>query len=503
MTSNSASRNKSWTRKPAVWCFSTYFTEGFPFIIIRTVSAAFFRDRNVSLQAIGLTSLYGLPWILKFLWGPHVDEFGTKRTWLLGTQGILSVVLLLAAFCAPLEWGIQAIALVFFLGSIIAATSDIAIDGYYMEALDKDGQAKYVGYRVMAYRIAMMIGTGIIASIGLSPKVPMSWLVAFVLAAILYGGFFVYHIFFLPKVETEKKPISQVWKSILKLRFLAGVLLLGLGVFGLRSLYNSQFHENLRQTYPILKKIYFSGWIGIALFVALFVLLALRKKLWGLITRNPDSFYSRAFISFMDRKKIGIVIGFVIFLRTGEFMLTSMVSPFIIDLGIKQYYGVLSAGVGLPCSIVGALVGGAMISRFTLKKVLWPFLLAQNFTNVVYMILAFSLSYWIQTNTGAENPLFMGWGNFGWVALVHAFDQFAGGLGTAVLMTYLMRICLPQFKAAHYAIGTGLMSVSGVFAGVAGGLIADLFGYGYFFGISFLVSIPGMILVFFLPRYDD
>ena len=41
----------------------------------------------------------------------------------------------------------------------------MAIDGYYMEALDEAGQAKFVGYRVMAYRIAMMTGTGVIVTV--------------------------------------------------------------------------------------------------------------------------------------------------------------------------------------------------------------------------------------------------------------------------------------------------------------------------------------------------
>ena len=53
------------------------------------------------------------------------------------------------------------------------------------------------------------------------------------------------------------------------------------------------------------------------------------------------------------------------------------------------------------------------------------------------------------------------------VVCVHAFDQFAGGLGTAVLISFSMRACSERFKAAHFAIGTGLMNVSGVLAGVA------------------------------------
>jgi PAT family beta-lactamase induction signal transducer AmpG len=85
---------------------------------------------------------------------------------------------------------------------------------------------------------------------------------------------------------------------------------------------------------------------------------------------------------------------------------------------------------------------------------------------------------------------------------VHAFDQFAGGLGTAVLITFLMRTCLDRFKAAHFAIGSGLMNISGVLAGVASGFIAAELGYGGFFGLTFLLSIPGMLLIFFVPFLD-
>ncbi len=55
---------------PSIWAFTTYFAEGFPYSIIRTVSSLFFRDMKMSLEGIGLTSLFGLPWVLKFLWAP-------------------------------------------------------------------------------------------------------------------------------------------------------------------------------------------------------------------------------------------------------------------------------------------------------------------------------------------------------------------------------------------------------------------------------------------------
>jgi PAT family beta-lactamase induction signal transducer AmpG len=489
---------KEYLSKPHVWCFTTYFAEGFPYTLIRTISSVFFRDMKVSLQSIGLTSLYGLPWTFKFLWGPQVDEFGTKRRWMLIMQGTLVGMFAVTAFIAPLSWGVQAIAVLFFAGAVIAATHDIAIDGYYMEALDKAGQAKFVGYRVMAYRIAMMTGTGVIVTAGAI----WGWFIGFVLAAILLGLVFLYHLFFLPRCETARRPLLDLRRSFLRLKFLLGAALLGLFILGLRRFFQSTAYASLQRRVPILKSFNFATWVGIGLLVALVLVVLLRKRIKASIVSDPESFYSRAFLSFMDREKMGVILAFIILLRAGEFMLSTMVSPFFVDLGIKRHYGWISGGVGLPASIVGAMLGGWMISRLTMRRVLFPFVLAQNLPMLVYSGLAFALAGTVALNTGAAEPQSIGPWNLAAVAVVHGIEQFGGGLGTAVLMTFLMRVCRPQFKAAHYAIGSGLMNVSGLFAGVASGFLASFFGYGYVFAFSFLVSVPAMVLIFFVPTLE-
>jgi MFS family permease len=184
-------RKRKRLQAPYIWAFTTYFAEGFPYTVIRIISSVFFRDMRVSLEAIGLTSLFGLPWVLKFLWGPQIDQYGTKRRWMLTMQFLLVVMVIAVALLSPLPQGIRIIAILFFIGSFVAATHDMAIDGYYMEALDRKGQAKFVGYRVMAYRISMMTGTGVIVTIGATTD----WLVAFLAAGALLSILFIYHLF--------------------------------------------------------------------------------------------------------------------------------------------------------------------------------------------------------------------------------------------------------------------------------------------------------------------
>lgn len=484
---------------PHVWAFTTYFAEGFPYTIIRTISSVFFRDMGVSLEAIGLTSLFGLPWVLKFLWGPQIDEYGTKRRWMLTMQFLLVMMVIIVAFLSPLPGGIRVIAILFFIGSFLAATNDMAIDGYYMEALDRKGQAKFVGYRVMAYRIAMMTGTGVIVTIGATTN----WLVGFLSAGGLLSILFIYHIFFLPRVETEGLPIHNFFKGFLNVRLMVLIVSLALVVILLRWVFSLGWYQQLIMEFPILDKVGFPGWVGIGLLLALILLALLKDSIRAILLRDKDSFYSRAFMAYMDREKIGLALAFIILMRTGESMLASMASPFMVDLGIKVHYGWISGGVGLPFSIIGAMIGGWMISRYTLRKTIWPFLLAQNLTNIIYMVLALKLNQYVVLNTGAETLTPIGNLNLFLVASVHAFDQFAGGLGTSVLVTYLMRTCLSEFKAAHFAIGTGLMNISGVLSGVGSGFLAGWLGYGYFFGISFLASIPGMLLIFLVPFLES
>jgi PAT family beta-lactamase induction signal transducer AmpG len=486
-------------KKPHVWCFSTYFAEGFPFSIIRSVSTLFFRDRGVSLEAVGLTTFFGVPWILKFFWGPLVDEFATKRRWLLAMQATLAVLIGAAAFLVPLPAAPRLIAILFFAGAFVAATHDIAIDGYYLAALDKTEQTKFLGYRVMAYRVAMLTGTGVIVTIGTA----FSWTLAFLLAGLLLGLLAAYHYFFLPECETEKHP----FRSMLALprpgarsHILLNIGLAAALIAGLYFFFNSALYRGWAEATPVLQELNFPRAIGLGLLLALALMAAFRKRLAALLTRNPESFYGRAFLTFMDQEKIGLVLAFIILVRSGEFMVSSMVSAFAVDLGIKSHYGWIAGGIGLPASIAGALIGGWTISRLGLKRVIWPFLLAQNLTNVAYMLLAGGLSSYLAVNTGAASPAFIGAGNLALVAGVHGFEQFASGLGTAVLTTFLMRICRMEFKAAHFAIGSGLMSLGGIVAGVSSGFIASWLGYSGMFLVSFIISIPGMLLLFWVPK---
>jgi PAT family beta-lactamase induction signal transducer AmpG len=69
-------------------------------------------------------------------------------------------------------------------------------------------------------------------------------------------------------------------------------------------------------------------------------------------------------------------------------------------------------------------------------------------------------------------------------------------------MVYMMRCCQSEFKAAHMAILTALMSVGFTVAGVSSGFLAEWLGFTHYFLFSFLATIPGMMLLPFIPYLD-
>ena len=481
-------------RSPLVWVGTTYFAEGFPYSLVRQISSVYFKDHHASLPAIGMTSLMGLPWALKFLWSPYLDQYGTKRRWLLWLEVVLVVSLLCLAGASRTASALSLGAIFFVVTAVLSATHDIAIDGYYLEALDRKGQARFVGYRVMAYRIAMISAAGGIVSLSQYAE----WVGSFGCAAALLLVLFIYHLFFLPAVETERVPITRLWGGLVQERVAYRTVSIvcaaaALGYLAVRCGAGEKVFGPLA---PHLAHVSPSGLVGMLLLCSLLVLLLLRGRIRDALYTS-ESFYAKSFLSFLDQKRIGWALAFIVLYRSGESLLLSMCVPFLMDIGInKAQYGLISGTLGIVCSILGALTGGGLIARFTLKRTIWPLTLAQNLTLLLYMAMAFHYR-----DTGA------GTARFGvslpLVAAVHCFEQFATGLGTAVFSFYLMRCCRPEFKASHFAIVSGIMNIGGSLFGVVSGFLASLLGYWRFFGLSFLASIPGMLLIFFIPFLDE
>jgi PAT family beta-lactamase induction signal transducer AmpG len=470
------------------WVLSTYFAEGFPFGLIRLMSTAYFKDHGASLQAIGLTSLFGIPWTIKFLWGPFVDAYATKRRWLLTIELAIVVGLVVLGIAsqtpAPLVLG----AAVFMVLAFLSATHDIAIDGYYLEALDQTDRARYVGLQSAAYRVALITGGGGIAWV----CGRFSWLVGYLVAATIFFAVWALNNAKLARIEQPKRPASELLSYLARPRHLVVVVV---AVTAVVALWFALQSDALAGVTGPLRKISAPMWVVLALLVVLSLVAvrapALKRKLYA-----SDSTYALAFVDYLDRPKIGLVLAFIATFRIGEALLQNMAYPFLKDIGITlAQYGLAHNTFGIIATILGSILGGILIARYGLARCIWPFVLLLNSLNFLYMLLALKYRHILADPDAGRADFLL-------VCALISVEAFGAGFGNAAFTVFIMRTTKASYKAAHFAIGTGLMNIAGTLAGVVSGFLASAVGFPIYFGLTFLLTLPNMAMIPFLPYLD-
>ena len=151
------------SRSPWAWIPTLYFAEGIPYVVAMTVSVIMYKRLGISNTNIALyTSWLYLPWVIKPFWSPFVDLIKTKRWWIISMQLLIGAGLAGVAFLIPVPFFFQATLGVLWLLAFSSATHDIAADGFYMLALDSGQQSFFVGIRSTFYRLAMIMGQGVL-----------------------------------------------------------------------------------------------------------------------------------------------------------------------------------------------------------------------------------------------------------------------------------------------------------------------------------------------------
>lgn len=159
----SKTNNKPVKRNPWAWIPTLYFAQGLPYVAVMTISVIMYKRLGMSNTDIALyTGWLGLPWVIKPFWSPFVDIIKTKRWWVLIMQWVVAIALAGIAFTIPTSWWVQLTFAVFMLMGFASATHDIAADGFYMLALTEHEQSLFVGIRSTFYRIATVVGQGLL-----------------------------------------------------------------------------------------------------------------------------------------------------------------------------------------------------------------------------------------------------------------------------------------------------------------------------------------------------
>ena len=231
---------------PWYWIPVLNFASGFPYVIIISVSVLMYKNLGISNEDIGLyTSLLYLPWVIKPLWSPFIDLYGTKRKWFLAMQLLISIAFLIVGFIIPANQFFILSLAVFWVAAFASASNDVASDGFYMLALEKEQQSFFLGIRSTFYRASMLTGNGLIILLAgyLEHRFGnnvQAWSYTMIFVGIVMSILTVYNYFATPKAElpikageTEEKNFGKVFGSFFRKKqiglILAFILLFRLG----------------------------------------------------------------------------------------------------------------------------------------------------------------------------------------------------------------------------------------------------------------------------------
>ena len=138
---------------------------GLPLHLTIGVLQAWMKESGVDLTVIGLMSLVGLPYTLKFIWAPIMDRYtlpflGRRRGWLLVAQVALMISIVGLGYTDPMQtpWLVAVAAL---LVTFFSASQDIVVDAYRREDLADEELGLGSSLYVFGYRMGMLVaGSG-------------------------------------------------------------------------------------------------------------------------------------------------------------------------------------------------------------------------------------------------------------------------------------------------------------------------------------------------------
>lgn len=220
---------------------------------------------------------------------------------------------------------------------------------------------------------------------------------------------------------------------------------------------------------------------------------------------NHKASFTEVFVTFFQKKQIGLILTFILVYRLGESQLMKMLTPFLIDdvtkggMGLStEDVGVIYGTFGVAALVIGGVIGGIVISRDGLGKWMLPMILTMHLPILGFIYLShFHPSDIINIHFEFLKTVF-DYNLNPHITAVVVIEQFGYGFGFAAFMMYLIHVAEGESKTSHYSIATGFMALGMMLPGMVSGYIQEYLGYGNFFIWVFLATIPGIILSRFL-----
>jgi len=409
-----------------------------PFLLVFSTLNARLADVGVETATIGFFSWLGITYSIKVFWAPVVDRLklplldrllGKRRSWIIFAQaGIATGLYLMAhvdATAAP-----EMMALCGLLVAFSSATQDVAIDAYRIEIAEERLQAALAATYIFGYRLALLVaGAG-----ALYLAEFWSWQVSYEVMAALVG------VGALTVLIVREPTVNH---------FAAA-----------QDIAHKIEHEASKRTHLNPRLARLIGWFYAAV--------------------------AGPFLDFFRRyKELALIILLMVAVyRISDIAMGVMANPFYLDfMGFsKTQVADVTKIFGFFMTIAGSLVGGVMVVRYGVRRILLLGAIMTAATNLLFVVLA-------------QYPP-----NIVTLAAVVSADNLSGGIANVALIAWLSSMTSASFTATQYALFSSLMTLPGKFLGGFSGIVVAGFGYAEFFLVAGIMGVPAILLAMFMIR---
>jgi MFS transporter, PAT family, beta-lactamase induction signal transducer AmpG len=182
---------------------------------------------------------------------------------------------------------------------------------------------------------------------------------------------------------------------------------------------------------------------------------------------------------FVSRRKALMLLLLIVLYKLADAYAGSLTTAFLIrGVGFSATdVGTVNKAFGLVSTIIGAMLGGALMVRLGLFRSLLAFGILQGISNLAFMVLAW---------TGKS---------YGMLIFAVGFENFTSGMGTAAFIALLMALCNRRYTATQYALLSSLAALGRIFIAPTSGYVVESIGWPGFFFVTTLSAIPGLVLL--------
>lgn len=392
---------------PWWWVPSLYVAEGLPYFAVNTLTVVLYTNLGVSLKEMAIfTGWLYLPWVIKPFWSPFVDLFKTKRWWILSMQVLMAIGFALIALFLPTSEPFTITLICFWAIAFFSATHDISADGLYLISLDSHKQAAFVGIRSTFYRIASIAGQG---------------------GLVLLAGY----------LEVSLGNIPKAWSQIFAI---LSIFFFTFFLYHLFSLPHSSADQPVDKSHR----------------------------------NNVIKDFFSTFSSFFKKPHIIVALAFMLLYRFPEALCIKLIQPFLLSsrdvggLGLTTAEaGLVNGTIGVIALLLGGIVGGVSISKYGLRRLLFPMAASLTLPCVFYCFLAM----WQPQG-------------FHFIAGAVFIEQFGYGFGFSAYMLYLLYFSAGKSATSHYAFCTAFMAIGMMVPGIWSGWIIEYLQKFEFFSME-------------------